>query len=445
MITPCQYAILFTENSRKPIEENLKETFSPIGFFLCYNKVVKNCKGVIMSTPAEQLRLAKRGPILSISAYLVLTVGKLISGSILNSSSLIADGFNNLSDIVGNVALLIGLHLASQPADEDHRFGHWKIEDLSSLITSFIMFLVAFQVLIQTVQKLIAHRQTVIDPLGAVVGLISAGVMFGVYYYNKRLSKKVKSSALVAASKDNLSDAVTSLGTSIAIIASSLKFPMIDNLVAIVITCFIFRTAYEIFMEATFSLSDGFDQSQLKKYETAILEIPKITAVKSQRGRTYGSNIYLDIVLEMNPDLSVYESHDITEQVEKMLSERFAVYDIDIHVEPAAIPEDELFGNVVKKLYKNEKLILSKIPDYEHYIADDFFMLEADGHHLSKEELIARETFYPANFTHFKVKTISQKTKLLTYTLNNQHHMSLWRRNEQWYLIYHQITDTKAP
>ncbi|MGV3050402.1 cation diffusion facilitator family transporter [Streptococcus hyovaginalis] len=393
-----------------------------------------------MSNPSENLRLAKRGPILSISAYLFLTIGKLIFGYLLDSSSLIADGFNNLSDIVGNVALLIGLYLASQPADEDHRFGHWKIEDLSSLITSFIMFLVGFQVLIQTFQKILSGNETSIDPLGAIVGLVSAMVMFSVYFYNKRLSKKVKSSALVAASKDNLSDALTSLGTSVAIIATSLHFPIIDQLVAIIITFFILKTAYDIFMEATFSLSDGFDQSQLRQYETAILEIPKIAAVKSQRGRTYGSNIYLDIVLEMNPDLSVYESHDITEQVEKMLSERFSVYDIDIHVEPAAIPEDEIIGNVVKKLYKNEMIILSKIPDFEQYISENFFMIEADGQILNKDQVINQKIFYPANFTNFQVQNISQKTKLLTYTLENKQHMSLWRRNEKWYLIYHQIT-----
>lgn len=393
-----------------------------------------------MSNPSENLRLAKRGPILSISAYLLLTIGKLIFGYLLDSSSLIADGFNNLSDIVGNVALLIGLYLASQPADEDHRFGHWKIEDLSSLITSFIMFLVGFQVLIQTIQKILSGNETSIDPLGAIVGLVSAMVMFSVYFYNKRLSKKVKSSALVAASKDNLSDALTSLGTSVAIIATSLHFPIIDQLVAIIITFFILKTAYDIFMEATFSLSDGFDQSQLRQYETAILEIPKIAAVKSQRGRTYGSNIYLDIVLEMNPDLSVYESHDITEQVEKMLSERFSVYDIDIHVEPAAIPEDEIIGNVVKKLYKNEMIILSKIPDFEQYISENFFMIEADGQILNKDQVINQKIFYPANFTNFQVQNISQKTKLLTYTLENKQHMSLWRRNEKWYLIYHQIT-----
>ncbi|HEO6887010.1 TPA: cation transporter, partial [Streptococcus agalactiae] len=314
-----------------------------------------------MATSTENLQLAKRGPIISIIAYITLAVAKLATGYWFDATSLVADGFNNLSDILGNVALLIGLHLASQPADSNHRFGHWKIEDLASLITSFIMFVVGIQVFIQTVTKIINNTDTNIDPLGAIVGAISALVMLGVYFYNKQLSQRVKSSALVAASKDNLSDAVTSIGTSIAIIAASLNFPIIDRLAAIIITYFILKTAYDIFIESAFSLSDGFDDYQLKQYEKAILTIPKISAVKSQRGRTYGSNIYLDIVLEMNPDLSVFESHAITERVEKLLSDKFSVYDIDIHVEPASIPEDEIFDNVYQKLYKNEKIILAKI------------------------------------------------------------------------------------
>ena len=101
---------------------------------------------------------------------------------------------------------------------------------------------------------------------------------------------------------------VTSLGTSVAIGASALNYPIVDQLVAIVITFFILKTAYDIFIESSFSLSDGFDESLLDKYKAAILELPKVSRVKSQRGRTYGSNIYLDVVIEMNPDLSVYES-----------------------------------------------------------------------------------------------------------------------------------------
>ena len=82
--------------------------------------------------------------------------------------------------------------MARQPADRDHRFGHWKIEDLASLITSIIMFYVGFDVLRDTIQKILSREQTPIDPLGAILGIISAAVMFAVYLYNTRLSKKSK-------------------------------------------------------------------------------------------------------------------------------------------------------------------------------------------------------------------------------------------------------------
>jgi len=132
----------------------------------------------------SNLKLAERGAIISISTYLLLSAAKLATGHLLHSSSLVADGFNNVSDIIGNVALLIGIRMARQPADRDHRFGHWKIEDLASLITSIIMFYVGFDVLRDTIQKILSREQTVIDPLGATLGVVSAAVMFAVYLYN---------------------------------------------------------------------------------------------------------------------------------------------------------------------------------------------------------------------------------------------------------------------
>jgi len=107
-----------------------------------------------MKQSISNLKLAERGAIISISTYLILSAAKLATGHLLHSSSLVADGFNNVSDIIGNVALLIGIRMARQPADRDHRFGHWKIEDLASLVTSIIMFYVGFDVLRDTIQKI---------------------------------------------------------------------------------------------------------------------------------------------------------------------------------------------------------------------------------------------------------------------------------------------------
>ncbi|KJQ58854.1 cation diffusion facilitator family transporter [Streptococcus gordonii] len=391
-----------------------------------------------MNNPSKNLKLAEQGALLAIVTYILLSTAKLIAGSMLHSSSLTADGFNNISDIVANIAVLIGLRMARKPADMDHKFGHWKIEDLASLITSLIMFFVGLDVLFETVQKIISKQVTAIDPLGAIVGFISAIIMTGVYLFNKKIAKRANSKALEAAAKDNLSDAITSLGTSIAIIASALNYPLVDQLVAIIITFFILKTAYDIFMESSFSLSDGFDESLLQDYKQAILEIPKITQVKSQRGRTYGSNIYLDIILEMNPDLSVYESHEIADQVEEMLMERFGIFDIDIHIEPAPIPEDEILDNVYKKLLMREQLV-DQGSQLDNLLSEEFFYISQDGRQLNKAEFQAEKSS-EKKIKNFELISISHKTKLIRYQIDDILHTSIWRRHENWQNIFHQET-----
>ena len=391
-----------------------------------------------MNNPSKNLKLAEQGALLAIVTYILLSTAKLIAGSMLHSSSLTADGFNNISDIVANIAVLIGLRMARKPADMDHKFGHWKIEDLASLFSSLIMFFVGLDVLFETVQKIISKQVTAIDPLGAIVGFISAIIMTGVYLFNKKLAKRANSKALEAAAKDNLSDAITSLGTSIAIIASALNYPLVDQLVAIIITFFILKTAYDIFMESSFSLSDGFDESLLQDYKQAILEIPKITQVKSQRGRTYGSNIYLDIILEMNPDLSVYESHEIADQVEEMLMERFGIFDIDIHIEPAPIPEDEILDNVYKKLLMREQLV-DQGSQLDNLLSEEFFYISQDGRQLNKTEFQAEKST-EKKIKNFELISISHKTKLIRYQIDDILHTSIWRRHESWQNVFHQET-----
>lgn len=393
-----------------------------------------------MNQQITNLKLAEKGALLSIAAYILLSGSKLAAGHLFHSNALIADAFNNLSDIIGNVAVLVGLRMAQKPADTDHKFGHWKMEDLASLLTSFIMFVMGLQVLYTTFLQLLSQQTTEVDMAGAWIGVCSAIIMLGAYRYNTLLAKKVHSKGLEATAKDNLSDAVTSIGTSLAIFAAAFDFPIVDKLTAIVITFFILRTAYGIFMESFFTLSDGFDEQLLHQYEVAILQIPKIVAVKSQRGRTYGANIYLDIVLEMNPDLSVYESHAITEEVEQLLIRKHGVFDVDIHVEPSEIPHDEIFEHVANALYRYESAIQAHEPGYEDYISPDYLLIDAKGRYLSKEEMLIAHPIQTTYLANYRMRSISQKSKLVTFEMDSFVHTSLWRRHESWRVVFHQIT-----
>lgn len=393
-----------------------------------------------MKQQIQNLKLAERGAIVSITAYIALSGIKLAAGSMFHSDALTADAFNNISDIIGNIAVLVGLRMAQKPADTDHKFGHWKMEDLASLITSFIMFVVGFQVLYSTLIKIMSNQTVEIDMTGAIVGIFSAFVMIGVYLYNKSLAKKVHSKALEATAKDNLSDAVTSIGTSVAIIAAAVNFPIVDKIAAVIITFFILKTAYDIFMESFFTLSDGFDEELLHKYEEDILKLPKVVAVRSQRGRTYGANIYLDIVLEMNPDLSVYESHEITEQVEQLLTLKHGVFDVDIHVEPSEIPHDEIFEHVYDKLYRLESEIQAHEPGYEDLIDDNYLLIDAKGRYLNKADMLKAHPVQSTYLSNYQMTSVSQKSKLVTFEIGDYVHTSLWRRHENWTVVFHQIS-----
>ncbi|MBF0806046.1 MULTISPECIES: cation diffusion facilitator family transporter [unclassified Streptococcus] len=391
-----------------------------------------------MSSPTQNLKMAERGALLAIATYILLSIFKIITGHLFGSASITADGLNNMTDILGNVAVLIGLRLAQKPADRDHKFGHWKMEDLASLITSLIMLLVGFQVLFQSMEDLLQGKQESFDPQAIWVGLFSALVMTGVYLYNRNLAKRVHSKALEAAAMDNLSDVLTSLGTSLAILASQFQFYLIDKIIAIIISLIILKTAYDIFREATFSLSDGFDENLLEQYSQSILTVPKIDQVKEIRGRSYGSHIYLDLILAMNPDLSVYESHTIADQVEHLLQDQYGVFDIDIHIEPSPIPEDEDMDFLLKKLFLYQSQVEAG-QNLDDYIAEDFTYIPMNGQVQDRTAYLVAKHQEMA-FKKFQVKSISQKTKLVSYQLNGKQHTTIWRRHEDWQQIFHQET-----
>ncbi|KKF91746.1 cation diffusion facilitator family transporter [Lactococcus petauri] len=393
---------------------------------------------------SHNLKLAERGVWVSIAAYIFLSLLQLGVAQITNSASLLANGFNNVTDILGNIAIVIGLRIARIPSDNDHTYGHWKVESIASLISSFIMFFIGFEVLRQTIVGFIEGSSTEINPVGAAVALFSAFVMIGVYLYSSRLAKKTQSKALEASSKDNLSDALTSLGTTVAIVAAALHWIWLDRIMALVICGFILKTAYDIFRDSVFSLSDGFDDNLLADYKEAIELVNKVKSVKMIRGRTYGSNIFLDVVVEMSRDLSVYESHAATEKIERMLMAGFDVYDVDVHVEPAALPEEEHFASRALELLPKEEALLNG-KHLDQLLAPQFQAITTKGKIIQQEEYIASavETEDLA-IKNYQAEQVSKKTFILTYHyLDNQKSYtvsSIWRRNEYWRCIYRQVT-----
>src|SRR5699024_4564928 len=212
---------------------------------------------------ADNLKKAEKGAWISICAYVVLATAKLIIASIGNSEALRADGLNNTTDIVASIAVLIGLKISRKPPDEDHHYGHYRAETVASLFAAFVIVTVGLQVIIDTFEQLFADATVQPGMLTAWTALAGAAVMFIVYGYNVSLAKKIGSSSLNAAAQDNRSDALVSLGAFVGIIGAQSGLYWLDPLAGLVVGVIICKTAWDIFRDATHTLTDGFDEKQI--------------------------------------------------------------------------------------------------------------------------------------------------------------------------------------
>ncbi|MCU5747123.1 cation diffusion facilitator family transporter [Staphylococcus sp. SQ8-PEA] len=287
-------------------------------------------------TQSDKLKLAQRGAYLSLIVYIVLAGVKYGTGLLYHSAAVRADGLNNMTDILVSLAVLIGLKISIKPPDQNHPYGHLKSENISTLLVSFIIMFVGVQVIIENAPRLVTGEQHTPSLITIYVSVISGIVMLVVYYVNRQLARKTHSSSLKSASKDNLSDALVSIGTAVGLIFTQLGISIIDTLIALVLGIIIIYTGFGILRESIFTLSDGFNERDLEYYKSYVLEVPDVLDVGSIKGRYYGSSVFVDVTIIVEAKLSLEEAHHICDQVERHMHERGVSY-VYVHPEPNSI------------------------------------------------------------------------------------------------------------
>jgi cation diffusion facilitator family transporter len=306
-----------------------------------FNFVPYHCKERLNAgreTPMKEnifhFNKTERGALVSILVYISLSVVKLTIGYSYDSKALIADGFNNLTDIAVSLSVLIGLKISRKPADKDHAYGHSRAETIASMIASFIMITIGIQVIYNSIQSItdpnldIPPLITLWTALGAVV------VLYVVYRYNLQLSKKTNSEGLKAAAYDNRADALVSIGAAIGILGAQFGLAWLDPAAAFIVGIIICKTAWDIFRETSHSLSDGFDYDKLQGMKKTVYEVNGVEIVNDIKARKHGAEVIVDVTIKVAPSLDVVESHRITEKIERMLDEEYGAKIIQVHVEP---------------------------------------------------------------------------------------------------------------
>ncbi|WP_139492291.1 cation diffusion facilitator family transporter [Brevibacillus dissolubilis] len=282
-----------------------------------------------------ELKQGEKGAWLSIAAYIFLSFVKLSVGYLAGSEALIADGLNNTTDIIASIAVLIGLKIARKPPDQDHPYGHYRAQTIAALIASFIMVTVGLQVIGESIFSFFDtgdHQMP--DMLAAWTALASAALMYGVYQYNVRLARRINNMAIMAAAQDNRSDMLVSIGAFIGIVGSQFGYPQIDSITAFIVGVIICKTAWEIFRDASHSLTDGFDENELNIIKETIHSTPGVDAIHDIKARLHGNTVLVDVVIHVDPNLSVLESHQITEDIEQRMIVEHKITHVHVHVEP---------------------------------------------------------------------------------------------------------------
>jgi cation diffusion facilitator family transporter len=264
---------------------------------------------------------------------------KIGVGLAAHSAAVTADGFESAADVFTSAMVLVGMTLAARPPDENHPYGHGRVEILTGLLLGFLLFGAG---LILVLHAWAGAGNVTAPPAAYAVWpvLISIGVKFGLVTYKRRAARRFASSALRA---DAANDAVDIVSGVVALSALLLalqypdRFPRADQYGAFIVGAIVMATAIRVAYEAAMHLMDTMpDDIAMEDIRRAAGTVPEVVGVEKCFARKTGLKYHVDLHLEVDPDITVRASHDIAQRVRERVCELLPwVADVLVHVEPA--------------------------------------------------------------------------------------------------------------
>jgi len=258
-------------------------------------------------------------------------------GVVSSSQALVADAIHSVSDLVTDVAVLVGVRYWTAPADEEHPYGHGKIQALVTLFIAVALAFVAWELARHTVRSLRESGMGHPGPLAFAVAVVSIVFKEWLFRWTRRVARSVKSTALEANAWHHRSDALSSIPAAVAI-AVEYFFPALwwfDELGALVVVAFIGKVAWDLARPALQELVDaGIDDKSAEVAEVA-RKVPGVLEVHQCRARRYGGAFQADLHVQVDSALSIAAGHALGHDVkDAIVGAGIDVADVVVHVEP---------------------------------------------------------------------------------------------------------------
>ena len=282
---------------------------------------------------------ATRVALVTIIWNLLLSIGKLLAGVFAHSGAMISDAVHSASDVFSSIIVIIGVRIASRDSDEEHPYGHERLECVAAIILATILCITGIGIGIGACKNIFSGNYAdlaIPGVLALIAALVSIIVKEAMFWYTRHYAKMLDSGALMADAWHHRSDALSSVGALIGIGGARLGFPILDSVASVVICVFIVKAAYDIFMDAIGKMvdkaCDAKTEQQLRDCATAVDGVEGIDLLMT---RVFGNKIYVDIEICANGEKTLCEAHEIAEAVHDSIEKNFPkVKHIMVHVNP---------------------------------------------------------------------------------------------------------------
>ncbi len=277
--------------------------------------------------------------VVGIAGNLALAAFKFVAGIVGRSSAMLSDALHSASDIAGGLIVMIGVSFSEKQADEDHPYGHERIECIASVVLAIILLAAGLVMGWHAAQSIRTGSYRDAEAPGLIAlaaAIVSIAVKEAMFHYTMRRAKAIDSGALRAEAWHHRSDALSSVGSLVGVLGARLGARILDPAASLVICLFILKASYDIFREAFERMTDHSGSEELERdIRTCVCSFREVGGIDLLRTRVFGRRVYVDLEIRMDGSLSLAASHEVAERIHDELESRFPqIKHVMIHVNP---------------------------------------------------------------------------------------------------------------
>ena len=315
-----------------------------------FKKFIKDWENV--RNPKVRDSYGKLAGVVGIVSNVILCAMKMLVGLISGSIAIVADAVNNLADASSSVITLLGFKLASMPEDEEHPYGHARIEYISGMVVSMIIILVGFELGKSSVSKILNPEPLDFSPAIVVILLIAIAIKIWQARFNIAAGKRINSVALMATGADSRNDVISTSAVLISLVAGHLLDIQIDGWMGLGVALFIVWSGISLVKETISPLlGEAPDPELVASIEDITMGYEGVIGIHDLVVHNYGpGKIFVSIHIEVDSAVDVMISHELVDDIERRLQEELNIF-VTAHMDPVDLsnPDREPLSRIIEE------------------------------------------------------------------------------------------------